>query len=67
MRQVLTHWVEVGPWWRVGASTASTANIASTSREATFWRVEAHVAGGSVGVYDLCVAAEAWLLTRVID
>ena len=61
MRQVLMHWVEVGPWWRVGASTAS------TSREATFWRVEAHVAGGSVGVYDLCVAAEAWLLTRVID
>lgn len=58
VRQVLTYWVEIGPWWRVGAGT---------SCESTFWRVEAHVAGGAVGVYDLCVAADCWLLTRVID
>jgi hypothetical protein len=61
VREVLAHWVEVGPWWRDPAGPGS--------REREVWRVDA-AAGRSAtpGVYDLCVdGAGRWTLARAYD
>jgi hypothetical protein len=61
VRDVLAHWVEVGPWWR--------DLDAPGDREREVWRVEA-AAGRSAtpGVYDLaCDATGRWTLARLYD
>ena len=61
VREVLAHWVEVGPWWH-DLETAG-------AREREVWRVEAAVGRMALpGVYDLVRdAAGRWSLTRVYD
>ena len=63
VRAVLACWVEVGPWWRVEECTPGVSGV----HESTYWRVEATTGRSVVCVVDLSVAADSWLLTRVID
>ena len=52
--QVITHWVEVAPWW-----------IAS-ALEKSVWRIEAHHLT-CTGTYELTCLANQWFVTKVFD
>ena len=82
VREVISHWVETGAWWRtpvtssVGATAGSsalapeTADSSVLSAEREVWRVEATPGRQhGVGIYDLCFdwSAGGWTLLRSHD
>ena len=68
VREVLSHWVEVGAWWRTRLPDGLPARVDAHGREV--WRVEAHAGRAtSPGVYDLAYdeADASWTLARALD
>ena len=68
VRSVLSHWVEVGAWWRSRLPDGMPARVDEHGREV--WRVEAHAGRmASPGIYDLAYdeAESSWTLARALD
>jgi hypothetical protein len=65
---VLSHWVEVGAWWRDRLPDGMPVRVDERGREV--WRVEASSGRSpSGGVYDLALdqADQTWTLARALD
>jgi hypothetical protein len=68
VKGVLSHWVEVGAWWRARLPDGLPVRVDEHGREV--WRVEASSGRSSAGgVYDLAYdqSDASWTLARALD